>query len=92
MPEKSEKLQPGRALHDAISAAFRNRGESLTSWCTKKGLLHSNLRQAAFGMWIGPKGVKALNEAIDATDRETVELLYAQRMKSETEQLETEVA
>ena len=83
MPYASEKLQSGRILNDAVLAAFRMQGMTLSGWCRKNGVYPTNARNVLLGVWNGPKGRVLLDRLIEVGGRERVEKLYRERMEIE---------
>lgn len=47
---------PGKDLMLQVRAGFISQGTTLTEWCRENGSHISNVRNALFGTWNGPKG------------------------------------
>ncbi len=48
--------ETGTRLMQEVRAAFILRGTSYTAWCRAQGIEPSQVRQAIYGTWAGPKG------------------------------------
>ena len=73
-------FEAGALLHSVVIAAFRANGSALYSWCLDNGVSATACRNATHGINGSDAGRVLLNEIIDGAGRETVEMLYRQRM------------
>ena len=48
--------ETGTRLMQEVRAAFILRGTTYTAWCRGQGIEPSQVRQAIYGTWAGPKG------------------------------------
>ena len=89
MGDKSQILQPGALLHEAIIGAFRANGDNFTDWCNRNGVTPAVARNATFGQSRGPNGQKLLDRLINAAGRDFVESAYARRIRKHSAEVAT---
>lgn len=52
----SDRYLPGQTLYREVLAGFVRKGDSLTAWCRRNGVLRQSAKQSLMGIWDGPKG------------------------------------
>lgn len=67
MQINESNISPSRDLYAEIRASFTRNHDSFTAWCKREGLNVSNVREAIYGSWNGPKGKAIRKEAIEAS-------------------------
>jgi hypothetical protein len=81
MAPKSPEFQSGTLLFDAVTAAFRANGSTVSRWSTENGLNYSSARAALLGFSSGKRGAEIRAQLIEAAGRPLVEMLYSRRIQ-----------
>lgn len=67
MQINDSNFPPSKDLFVQIRASFVAKGTTFSAWCKSEKRNVSNVRQAIFGHWNGPKGQQARHDAIKAS-------------------------
>ena len=87
MTDTPRDFQPGHILHNVVIGAFRARGTTFQEWCSANGISQANARNCTYGQSSGPKGRTLLGRIVDAAGRDTVNMLYSERMQAEAKRV-----
>lgn len=82
------KMIPGTILHNAVMAAMRAQGLTLSGWAKENGVCAGNARYGTFGISCGKQGTALRERIIDHAGRALVQQIYKQRMLAEAEKIQ----
>lgn len=82
------EMIPGAILHDAVMAAMRAQGLTLSGWAEANGVGAGNARYGTFGISSGKQGSALRERIIDHAGRELVQQIYKQRMLAEAKKIQ----
>jgi hypothetical protein len=85
MVVQDKAFTPGKILHDSVVGALRQKGMSLSRWCTGYGILESTAKAATYGQMSGPKGQEIRDALIESAGIEQVSLSYRHRICAEAD-------
>jgi len=91
MTDIERDFQPGHILHNVIVGAFRANGTTFSEWCKANDVAQANARNSTYGQSSGPMGKALLTRIIDAAGRDTVRILYLDRIRAEAKRLSSNV-